>query len=113
MELCTTVLACDTADELSKGAVEVKSLFRVLCFSETTFLLDVSILFMCVLVGGAEEGAGRVWGFIGPCSESLLRGREENPRPPAMSRHDPSLGVLLVSAFLSLVSFLAGSCQMS
>lgn len=45
MELCTTVLVCDTADKISKGALERKFLFRVVLLSELAFLLDVLFSF--------------------------------------------------------------------
>ena len=48
MELCTTVLVCDIADKISKGALERKFLFRVVLLSELAFRLDVPVLFKIV-----------------------------------------------------------------
>ena len=64
MELCATVLVYDTADKISKGALERKFLFRVVLLSGPAFLLDVSILFWCLRMGGGglhRKGAGFSW----------------------------------------------------
>lgn len=41
MELCTTVVVCDTADKISKEALERKFLFRVVLLSELFFWMSL------------------------------------------------------------------------
>ena len=64
MELCTTVLVCDIADKISKGALERKFLFWVVLLSELAFRLDVPVLFWCLRMGGGglhRKGIGISW----------------------------------------------------
>lgn len=63
MELCTTVLVCDTADKISKGAWRGKIFVQVVLLSESAFLLDVPVLFWCLRMG-EEVCTGKVLGFL-------------------------------------------------
>lgn len=64
MELCTTVLVCDTADKISKGALERKFLFRVVLLSELGFSFGCPCSLLVSEDGGRRFAQERYWDFL-------------------------------------------------